>query len=123
MPLTVEKVAEKIDSFLQQASQRVMLQRIEPEIAPSQATLGLVREEFKKVIFSTQKECLESIVNLPIDLAVEAQKLRLLRIGAELDVANTTKYSKINSDCFNELLSALEFGNISENLKHKFAYV
>jgi len=114
MPLTIEEVTQKIDSFLQQGSQRYALQVGQQE--------AVIKEEFKKIIFSEQQECMDGIAKLPSNLAIDAQQLRLLRIGAELDLSNT-KYSRFNSDCFNELYKALELGNISENLKHKIAYV
>ncbi len=122
MVLTIEEVDKQIENFLQHVPQRYMLQIDYQQEDENQLEHNLIKEEFRKIIFSEQQqECIESIKKLPGNLALEAQKLRLLRIGAELDLYNTN--SVINSNCFDELSKALELGHISENLKCKFAYV
>ncbi|MGI9214426.1 MAG: hypothetical protein ACR2HS_01845 [Gammaproteobacteria bacterium] len=123
MPLTVKEVTQKIDGFLQYVSQRYVLQiQINPEVIETQSDNDLIKEEFKKVIFADQNECIEAIAKLPTNLVVEAQQLRLLLTSAELNLCNT-KYPNVNASCIDELSKALEFGNISENLQHKLAYV
>ena len=123
MPLTSEETTNKIDIFLNQVSQKYLMKAEQSSSIESPVGQANIKEKFKKLIFAETKEYAETVGTLvPTDLILEAQQLRLLRIGMEIDSSNNSK-TRIGLDCFQELSQVLSISSVSKGLEHKLAYV
>ncbi|MGD0466380.1 MAG: hypothetical protein ABSA84_06750, partial [Gammaproteobacteria bacterium] len=123
MPLTAEEITKQIDNFLNDVAQKY-LASIESSSAIQPAIEhATIKEKFKKIIFAEHKDYTEIVGTLvPTDLTLAAQRLRLLRMGMELETCNKRE-RRVSLDCFQELSQLLGVTGISKELEHKLAYL
>ena len=125
MAVTLKEITGQIDNFLHQVPDRYGMQAELSTIQTNQdnqAKHDLVKEQFKKIIFSELTDCVNTINDLThTELTIEALQLRLLRIGMDLEQNNKGSIH-VDLACLQDLSKVLGINDIEDNVKHQIAY-
>ena len=123
MPLTAAEVNQKIEVFLEQVYEKYVEKTKQSVVVKSLVEQNKVKEKFRKLIFCDFQDYTKALTSLePTELTLEVQQLRLLRMGVELDLSNTSKYH-VSLDCFKELSQVLSINGCSKEVEYRLGYV